>query len=419
MRVAIIDANYTDARFEGLAASWLRWEVERSTAELIDSETADVILVTLSSQQGMAHLRRRLERRNRAARIVMGGGIGYAPAVIGDRADAVCVGEGARFIRTLLTDGYEAALALPETWIPGMSKPVIPSTAFPWDLPPLRHPDGTVRLFGSRGCKYRCLFCQTGWEAPYRVNPDIAMVKTRAEHLCQCGERVAIVTNDGAESSVGIGGQQEFLSVRFSNLKRLMPLSRAMAKTVRIGIEGVSERLRRAVGKPVKNDELLSVTCRLLEQQKSVGVRWFFIPGLPGETEDDWVGLRDLIFGLKRLTKGVVLMNFHSFIPQPATPLGVLPLRDEYWERFEEFRRWFFHGPGFTRRVQIVAPNRYVSRLRRARQSMAATELELRSGWFDIDNPNWRVRYPASPDELRRVARHYAARVGMAPKLLL
>ena len=45
---------------------------------------------------------------------------------------------------------------------------------------------------------------------------------------------------------------------------------------------------------------------------------------------------------------------------------------------------------------------------------MAATEEELRVGWFERDNPNWRVRYPASPDKLRQVARIYARKVGLA-----
>jgi radical SAM superfamily enzyme YgiQ (UPF0313 family) len=145
-----------------------------------------------------------------------------------------------------------------------------------------------------------------------------------------------------------------------------------------------------------------------------VGVRWFFIPGLPGETDADWDELRRCVIEIKRhVAKGVVMMNFHAFIPQPATPLCVLPLVDEYWERYDEFRRWFFHGMGFTRRVQLVNPARYAGRLERAKESMAATEEELRRGWFEYDNPNWRIQYNKTPDEMRRIAAIYAKRVGV------
>ena len=156
---------------------------------------------------------------------------------------------------------------------------------FPWELP-LNHPDGTVRVFGSRGCRYRCLFCQTGWEATYRVNPNPAHLQSQIRQMERQGRRLAIVTNDGAEEGVHVSGQQEFLSVRLQNLKRLMPLSRKQVKSVRIGVEGISERLRLAVGKPVPNDDLLRVSFDLLAA--GVGVRWFFIPGLPGEADGDY-----------------------------------------------------------------------------------------------------------------------------------
>ena len=202
--------------------------------------------------------------------------------------------------------------------------------------------------------------------------------------------------------------------MRLSSLIRMMPIDRTVTKGVRIGVEGIAERLRLAVGKPVGNADLLNATFSLLAN--GVGVRWFFIVGLPGESDADYEELRFLVREVHKLPKGVVMMNFHAFIPQPATPLCVLPLADDYWERFDEFRRWFFHGPGFTRHVQIIAPSQYPGRLKRAMESMATTEAELRRGWWEHDNPNWRVRYLATPERLRQLARVYARRVGLAPE---
>jgi radical SAM superfamily enzyme YgiQ (UPF0313 family) len=412
LRLAILDSNYPKQQHQGLAATWLRWELEQAGIREYPAPLADTLLVTVSSQQGIADVKRELRKLNLTnKRIVMGGGGCYAPAVFEGLGDVICVGEGTRFMRTLLADGFDAATTLPESWTRGESCPVIPGREFPWDVPPLNHPDGTVRVFGSRGCKYRCLFCQTGWETTYRVNPDLCKLQAQIDSLERQGKRIAVVTNDAAEEQVKFTGQQEFLSVRLQNLRHMMPLTRMQVKSVRIGVEGVSERLRIAVGKPVANDELLRITFDLLAN--GVGVRWFFIPGLPGEIDEDYAELRYLVRELHYLPKGCVMMNFHSFIPQPATPLGVLPLVDDYWERFDEFRRWFFHGPGFTRRVQIIAPNKYPSRLRRAMESMAATETELRHGWFEHDNRNWRVQYLAQPDRLRQVAQAYAKRVGL------
>ncbi len=412
MKIAVIDANYTDQSYVGLAASWLRWEMKNAGVPECDAIDADFILMTVSSQQGVAEVRKHLKRaKNKTAKIIIGGGGCYAPAIFDDYADVVCVGEGTRFVRTFLKDGYAAALALPEAWVPGETKTVVPYSGFPWDVPPMMHPDGFIRVFGSRGCKFKCLFCQTGWESGYRVNPDMARLQSQIDWLEQKKKPFSLVTNDGAEEGVIIRGQQEFVSMRLQSMRKIMPLSRKQTKSVRIGVEGASERLRVAVGKPVPNDELLKMTFDLLGS--GIGVRWFFVPGLPGENDADYSELRYLVDQLRKLPKGVVMMNFHAFIPQPATPLCILPLVDDYWERFDEFRRWFFHGPGFTRHVQIIAPAKYPGRLERAMESMAATEHELRRGWFNHENKNWRVQYTVTPDRLRSIARIYAKRVGL------
>jgi radical SAM superfamily enzyme YgiQ (UPF0313 family) len=413
LRFSVIDSNYTDEGHSGMAATWLRWELEQAGITEAKPEESDVILMSTSSQQGVARVRaevRAAKRQNRAVKVVLGGGGCYAPAVFDPYVDMACVGEGPRLLRILLRDGWKAAAALPEAWIPGEARDVIPCREFPWELPPLNHPDGTVRVFGSRGCRYSCLFCQTGWESSYRPNPNPERLQRQAKAITQSGKRLAIVTNDAAEEHVGMMGQQEFISVTLHNtMKRLGNITREQTKGVRFGVEGVSERLRRAVGKPIPSEDLIRTSADLLANR--VGVRWFFVVGLPGESAQDWMEFRNTVQELKRhISKGVVMMNFHAYIPQPATPLCVIPLRDEYWERFDDFRTWFFHGPGFSRHVQLVSPARYPGRLQRALESMAATESELRRGWFEHDNLNWRVRYNRTPSELRRLARIYAKR---------
>jgi len=408
-RVAIIDSNYSDRKFIGLAATWLKWEIQRAEIKECNPLTADYLLCTVSSQQGFLDLKRELKKHwNGKSTIILGGGGCWAPAVFENIADYLCVGEGQRFIRAFLSGGVDAIRNLPETWIKRERREVIPSDCFPWDCPPLNHPDGTVRVWGARGCRNKCLFCQTGWEQKYNPNKNTAIVQRQVDDLIRAGRRVAMITNDGADEAVIIRGQQEFLSVTYKKLKNI-EITRKIAKSIRIGVEGVSERLRQAIGKPVDNDGLLKITKNALS--KGVGVRWFFIAGLPLEQSSDWSEIKYLVKGLHGINKGVVMMNFHAYIPQPATPLCVFPLLDNYWEWFNDFRTWFFSGPGFTRHVQIVSPAQYLGRMRRAKESMAATEEEIRRGWFEHDNANWRVKTLLTNKNKRNAALVYKKRL--------
>ena len=405
-KIAIVDSNYNKSKYRGLAASWLKWELNKYGIEESEPGKADILLLTVSSQQGIKALKREINRtKNKKAIKILGGGGAWAPAVFENVADIICVGEGKQFIKTLLKDGVEAAAKSENAWIKGERRKVVPSNEFPYDLPPIMHPDGLVRIFGSRGCKSKCLFCQTGWERNYTTNPYQTKLQRVADSLSRKKIKFSLVTNDGAQEKTIIKGQSQFLSMRLSNLRKIMPITKKMTRSVRIGVEGISERLRLAVGKPIKNKDLYDTTIKLLNE--GIGARWFFIPGLPNETKSDWDELKDLIQMIGKIKKGVVMMNFHAFIPQPATPLSVLPVNDGYWDLFDEMRTWFFHGKGFTTRCQIVSPAQHKGRMSRACESMAASESEIREGWFEKDNPNWRVKYLATPEKLRKIAKKY------------
>jgi len=236
MRVAIIDANYKEAKFQGLAATWLRWESKRAGADVVPVESADVALVTVSSQQGVSDVRRVKKLIPSSIPVVLGGGGAWGPAVFRGLCDCVCVGEGQRFIRTMLSDGLDAARVLPECWNWSESRQVIPGTAFPWDVPPLRHPDGTIRVFGARGCHRKCLFCQTGWEQQYQQNPNPKLMVSQITGLKKSGYKVAVITNDGAADDYdSILGQQEFVSATVEKLLT-RPITRAWSKSIRLGV---------------------------------------------------------------------------------------------------------------------------------------------------------------------------------------
>lgn len=413
MKIAIADSNYKDGVTVGLSAMWLRWQLGQLGISDVPRANADYVLLTCSCPQNYKDAKRSLRDTKCGAKIILGGAAAFLPAAFDDMIDVACVGEGAAWIKTLVRDGWDAALERSNSYIPGGERSVIPDVDFTWDLPPMQTPDGITRVFASRGCRYKCLFCQTGWSTTYRCNPNPDRLRNMLNGIMRRGEKISIMTNDGAEKSVvEFAGYQSAVSMRADNLRRMIEAGRPLPKSVRIGVEGISERLRRAVGKPIQSDDLLSVTYELLARK--VSVRWFFIMGLPGETDQDWAELDYLVMQAKKFPWGFAFFHFHPFMPFPATPLGILPLEDEYEPRIEDFKTRFYRGVNFTRRVQLLRHiTKYKTRMRHSMANMCATEDEVRRGWMRHENSNWRIQYQASPDDLRRLALVYSKKVGV------
>lgn len=409
LKYAIVDPNYSDLKWRGVGANWLEWELARRDIKHVHPLEADIILFSILSPKEHPRLKTSIKKYwNGKAKLILGGAGCYSPAVFENFVDLICVGEGSDFMDVLLTKGYEAAKELPEVWIKGETRKVIPNENFPWEVPPLNCPDGTVRLFGSRGCKMRCYFCQTSFTSPYRVNPNSDVLQRQVDEFEKKKIKFAIVSNDAADVTVRINKKQEFISGTFKNLKR-MKIDKTVTKTIRVGVEGVSERLRKSLGKPVNNEELLKLTHNAIEN--GVSVRWCFIVGLPGEEKKDYEELQLLLNETIRLRKSLVLCMFHAFIPECATPLGILPLVDQYLPHYQKIEKNYFRGMNYTGRIHFTKPAGYPTRLKTAMASMCSKEPQLRKGWFEVDNPNWRVQYPLTPDQLRHKARLYLKRL--------
>jgi hypothetical protein len=423
---AVIDATVTktEARFRGLAAKYVQWALEQAHAPIVDARDADIVLATMVSPHEYEYLPRALKRhkveplaaRRLRQKVILGGQGALSPAVFDPYIDAACVGEGKNFLATLLNDGFDAARKRDNAWVPGETRPVIPDDDFPWDAPPTMAEDGVVRIYASRSCKKKCLFCHTGWATTYRETDDEARLLKQYAALTKAGYRVNVVTNDApALSFFDDLTAMEHFSASYSQTQEMIKTGitnvAGKVKSLRFGVEAPSTRLRKIVGKPIDSYDLLALSAELLNA--GVGVRWFMIAGLPGETTDDWDELRDIVIKARHIIKkGALQLSFTAFCPDAAAPLCLAPLDDGYHERFTSFWKWYFDGPGFTRKVQLLKCAGPESRLRHAIGSMAATEDELRRGWLDRDPPNWRVQYPLT-HTARRAYNVYARRVGL------
>lgn len=425
-RHAIIDATVTqtEARFRGLAAKYVQWELETAGAAITaNPRDADVVLVSVVSPHEYMCVPRALKRagikplrhERTGQRVVLGGQGAMSPAAFDPYIDAACVGEGRTFLRTMLRDGLDAAMRLPNAWIPGDTRPVIPDDEFPWDAPPTMAEDGIVRVYASRGCKKKCLFCHTGWSITYRENDEETLLRQH-KALVEAGYRVNVVTNDApALSFFGELKGMEHFSASYSQTRQILDTGDigafAGVKSVRFGVEAPSSRLRAWVGKPIETGALFDVSCRLLNS--GVGVRWFLIAGLPGETDEDYEELRDVVLKARHhITKGALQLSFTAFCPDAAAPLCIAPLDDTYWDRFQSFWKWFFEGVGYTRKIMLMRCAGPTNRLKHALGSMGCTEADLRTGWLEKDPPNWRVRY-AYLTSARRAYNVYARRCGL------
>lgn len=387
MRAWLIDAAYPRAsKSLGVGAQWVAWKCR--TLGIETAHTPDGCKVLLVSSVSPVDAPK-LPRMAGGLPVVVGGAGALSPAsYIRHGADGVVLGDGSAFLATMARDGLDAALALPNVMTASNRAPTVDGS-FNWTCPAFTSEEGTRRIVIGRGCRHKCLFCHTSWSVPCVEHDRPAAVAQSARAIVAAGDKVGYVTNDMAmhawahdlPPSVDASFSVDYLR------KTGMPSQRQ----IRIGVEGVSERLRRYVNKPIERADLVKCTAWLNGGGKSV--RWFMIAGLPTETDEDWQELRDTVQEWKRLTpKGVLALSFTAWCPDPSTPLAVMPMTDDYWPRVEAFREWFFGGQGWSNRVKLMLPQQPASRLAKAMLAMDATEAQLRTGGAQGGNAG--VLYP-------------------------
>ncbi len=329
--------------------------VRGALEDLYDPAGRDGLLLS-SVHPGQARVAERA--RKRFPVVVVGGAGALSPGAYEAATGVVC-GDYQGFV-SALRGGLDEALSLPNVYVPGESRAVEIDGAFPWQESG-KHigEDGRAMVFCSRGCRHRCAFCQTAWATIYREHPAPGEIETLP------AGRYNYVSNALGEVSFfsrlppTAGASHTLTSaVRLANPGRL----------VRVGVEGVSERLRRAVGKPLRNQDLVDWTLAL--NGRGVQVRWFMIAGLPGENAEDWLELYDCV---KAYTtsheRGTLQISFTAYVPEPATPIRGLLFRDEYWDSYKRFADWYF-GKARIAHLSIFRPQGPANRAVKAAAQM-------------------------------------------------
>lgn len=152
------------------------------------------------------------------------------------------------------------------------------------------------------GCNRRCLFCGYTWHRKH----------------------------SGGDFRYGdLWTKNEDVEIALLNYASGQPVNLNKLRTT--AIDGMSERLRRYVNKPITREILQHFLRELAVCEKPHQVKFYNIIGYPTETEEDWFEfLEDIELADKGLPKKdkqtSILLHSTPFRPMPATPMACEPM---------------------------------------------------------------------------------------------
>jgi len=199
-----------------------------------------------------------------------------------------------------------------------------------------------------RGCANLCRFCWAGYNyLPVRAFPAdrILELAERARPYSSKVGLVSIALCDHPEIERILGRLNEMgysispASLRLDDLTE--PIVRTLRasgeRTITIAPETGSDRLRRVINKTVTNDEILD-RADLIFATGFENLKLYYMIGLPTETDEDLVAIRDLTLELRdrmlkharpRGTLGRIIGSVNPLVPKPGTAYQWLPMEND------------------------------------------------------------------------------------------
>lgn len=293
----------------------------------------------------------RRSRRGKFEPLVWAGGQGlHNPMPYYDVADLVVIGDAEDPLPELLRlwagrrdrPGFlRDAAEVSGVWVPAHHGPgrtrIRQAVAADISITTRRHVSVSLhdvrRVEIARGCRYKCGFCSLGWRTPVRENSTDDVIRAIREG----GRRVHLQAGD-AESHSGIveirrallehGGHDQGWTGRVDTTEAHPDTIIPGQKRYAFGVEGVSYRLRRAVGKGHLTDaRLVESTVEYLgriERGSRGRSAWHLIAGLPGQRRGEHVELLGVITQIQRRYRGegrALSLHVQPFQPLPSTPM--------------------------------------------------------------------------------------------------
>jgi radical SAM superfamily enzyme YgiQ (UPF0313 family) len=198
-----------------------------------------------------------------------------------------------------------------------------------------------------RGCANLCRFCWAGYNyLPVRAFPTARILDLAAAarpHSARVG-LVSIALCDHPDIEHILTRLQEMgysispASLRLDDLTATIVrlLRESGERTITIAPETGSDRLRRVINKTVTNDEILD-RAELIFASGIENLKLYYMIGLPTETDEDLVAIRDLTLQLReRMLKyarprgqiGRIVGSVNPLVPKPGTAYQWLPMEE-------------------------------------------------------------------------------------------
>jgi radical SAM superfamily enzyme YgiQ (UPF0313 family) len=198
-----------------------------------------------------------------------------------------------------------------------------------------------------RGCANLCRFCWAGYNyLPVRAFPTeriLELASAARVHSNRVGlVSIALCDHPDIERILArlleMGYAISPASLRLDDLTEsiVRVLRESGERTITIAPETGSDRLRRVINKTVTNDEILD-RADLIFASGIENLKLYYMIGLPTETDDDLVAIRDLTLQMRdrmlihartRGSIGRIVASVNPLVPKPGTAYQWIPMED-------------------------------------------------------------------------------------------
>lgn len=313
----------------------------------------DILLVSMFWYRNLyeliAFMRKAGIKRGTGRPWIIAGGMQatMTPEAVAGLVDYVFVGDGDDHMAAVVSEiASSGKCTHPHIYATGMDHVPAPAACKPSGFAITTNEEGgTIRVEIARGCRYKCAFCCLSGLKPYTEVPfsEIEPIIKRAS-----GKRCSFFAPERTKHSEWHAIKDAMRRYNCHDLgqdARLENLQEVDGASVTFGLEGLSERLRRSIGKPFSDDMILDRMRQFVESRKNVArVSAYFIAGLPGETEEDWNAVWNLFEAISKAEwsrRLVFCPVLNPLSPKPYTRLSSaeIDLFSDYGHKWQKLLR--------------------------------------------------------------------------------